>query len=279
MVLQQQTEIHIKIHGFFPEEILYFRLSEEQLQIITAGIIFRSLPHLRIILLLLQVVINFLEFGQTMLIIIPILMVIKFLESEGRPDTTFNLIFSCNKNDVVHSYDDQNAKRGFNYFYYIVTKDDGSTNSIQPGVPLISSKYYTVTNHEAFNASSRRTRPARFFERIYKLSEIRIVPNPYNIKAKSLQFGNDTPDRLAFYGLPPFCQIKIYTENGDLIESIDHSNGSGDELWHSLTSSRQIVVSGLYIAYFEVTEDTYDSSGKLIYKQGENTIKKFIIIR
>jgi hypothetical protein len=105
------------------------------------------------------------------------------------------------------------------------------------------------------------------------LANIRVVPNPYNIKARQIQFGQDAPDRLAFYGLPPYCQIKIYTETGDLIETIDHTNGSGDELWYSLTSSRQVVASGLYIAYFEVTQDTPD------FKKGENTFRKFIIIR
>jgi hypothetical protein len=96
---------------------------------------------------------------------------------------------------------------------------------------------------------------------------------------KDLQFGQDIPDRLAFYGLPPFCRIKIYTETGDLIETIDHTNGSGDEYWHSLTSSNQLVVSGLYIAYFEVTKDTYDEQGRLMFKKGDNIFRKFIIIR
>jgi hypothetical protein len=67
--------------------------------------------------------------------------------------------------------------------------------------------------------------------------------------------------------------IKIYTETGDLIKTINHVNGSGDERWDSKTSSGQIVVSGLYIAYFEVTED---GSG---FKKGDNIFRKFIIIR
>ena len=114
--------------------------------------------------------------------------------------------------------------------------------------------------------------------RNYKLSEIRIVPNPFNIKARNIQFGTTDPttrDRIAFYNLPPECKIRIYTETGDLIETIDHTNGSGDEYWHSVTSSKQIVVSGLYIAYFEVTRDSDDGQ----YKKGESIYKKFIIIR
>lgn len=190
--------------------------------------------------------------------------------AEGRFDTTYQKIFECNRSNVVNSFDDVTARRGFNYFYYIVSKDDGSTNVIEPGVPLRSSKFYTMTNTEAF-----LTRPPG-----NSLSEIRVVPNPYNIRARELQFGVDTPDRLAFYGLPPQCIIRIFTETGTLIETIEHTDGSGDELWHSLTSSRQLVVSGLYIAHFEVTEDYYnEETGELLYKRGDSAYRKFIIIR
>jgi hypothetical protein len=127
-----------------------------------------------------------------------------------------------------------------------------------------------MTNREAF-----LTRPPG-----NSLAGIRIVPNPYNIKAREIQFGLNAPDRLAFYGLPPACTIRIFTETGDLIETIEHTNGSGDELWHSITSSRQLVVSGLYIAHFEVTQDVYDeTTGELLLKAGDSTFKKFIIIR
>ena len=190
--------------------------------------------------------------------------------AQERPDTTYIKIFSCDASNVVNSYDDTSPRRGFNYYYYIVTNDDGTTNSIEPGVPLVSNKFYTMTNREAI-----LTRPAG-----NSLSEIRIVPNPYNIRATTLQFGASTPDRLAFFGLPPVCTIKIYTENGDLIETIEHTNGSGDQLWHSLTSSRQLIVSGLYIAYFEVPYDIRSTeTNQLLFRAGENTFRKFIIIR
>ena len=375
--------------------------------------------------------------------------------AEGLNDTVFTKIFECDRNNVVNSYDDKNAIRGFNYYYYVQSKDDGSTNDIQPGVPLVSSKYYTMTSNPAFltrpagaaltfttkksysqkqalvvtnpttqmpdtsyyfllpisvadpsgtvvrslkvNVNGVRQLPStynvsydtltfikvpdidsieveiispisplidlvfagddntdsfvltesledingnklydvevkvyevrsvgdtvevlptpqyeilkfsyapdslKFTEapsdsnyitvsfkavqrtRDYNLSQIRIVPNPYNLKARNIQFGETdltTLDRLAFYNLPPVCKIKIYTETGDLIETIDHTNGSGDDYWHSLTSSGQIVVSGLYIAYFEVTEDYRDdATGELLYRKGDSIFKKFVIIR
>jgi hypothetical protein len=224
--------------------------------------------------------------------------------AEGRTDTTFDKIFSCNASNLVHSYEDKTPRRGFSYYYYIVSKSDGIDNHGSPrqssymigsgsknvaqggqlpngfpsgpylnipvNEPLMSSKFYTMTNRGAF-----LMRPAG-----RSLSDIRVVPNPYNIKARQLQFGQSAPDRLAFYGLPNYCIIKIYTETGDLIETINHTNSSGDELWHSLTSSKQLVASGLYIAYFEVTQDISDiQTGELIYKKGDNIFRKFIIIR
>lgn len=168
-------------------------------------------------------------------------------------------------------FDDLNARRGFNYYYYIQSKDDGSQDTVHPGKPLYSSKFMTLTNKAAF-----LRRPAGS-----SLSQIRVVPNPYNIRARQLQFGEEsTYDRLAFYGLPPYCQIKIFTERGDLIWSKEHNDGSGDELWDSITSSGQIIVSGIYLAYFEVSQNYHDpNTGELLFKKGDHIIRKFIVIR
>lgn len=189
----------------------------------------------------------------------------------GKPDTIYQKIFSCDKSNLVNEFDDKTALRGFDYYYYIVSKDDGSQNNIHPNVPLVSSKFYTMTNEPAF-----LRKPAIKTT----LDSIRVVPNPFNIRASSLQFGVNAPDRIGFYGLPPECIIKIYTERGDLIDTIIHNDGTADELWDSLTSFRQVIVSGVYIAYFEVTKDLYDSNtGELLFRKGDHKIRKFYVIR
>jgi len=63
-----------------------------------------------------------------------------------------------------------------------------------------------------------------------------------------------------------YVRVIPETERGDLIWEKVHDDGSGDELWDSLTSSGQIVVSGIYIAYFETPT-------------GEAVYRKFVIIR
>lgn len=172
----------------------------------------------------------------------------------GKPDTFYTKVFECNASNAVHAWDDTSALRSQSYYYYIVSKDNGSTNTIQPGNPLRSSKFFTMTNKPAY--LQRPPKP--------DLENIRIVPNPFNIRLRS--FGRLYPDRLAFYGLPAVCTIKIFTERGDLIKTIHHTNTTADETWDSVTDSRQIVTSGVYIAVFESPD-------------GKRAIQKFVVIR
>ena len=186
------------------------------------------------------------------------------------PDTTYDLLATLPPGAT--SYDDTSAVRGFDYYYYVTTFDDGSSNTsaLNPSGPLESSLFWTKTN-----------RPANLKRQAgNSLAAIRVVPNPFNLRATELQYGSAARDRILFLDIPAFCRITIYTERGDLIQTIEHTDGSGDEAWDSVTSSRQIVVSGVYIAHFEVTDDFMDpATGELLYRTGETAIRKFVIIR
>ena len=100
------------------------------------------------------------------------------------------------------------------------------------------------------------------------LDLVRVVPNPYDIRSRAYQFGTSPQqaDRIAFYGLPGVCTLKIFTERGDLIWQKEHTSGTGDELWNSTTTYGQVVASGIYILYVETPS-------------GQNVIRKFVIIR
>ena len=176
-----------------------------------------------------------------------------------QPDTFFQKIYECGGNSgnpIVHEFWDTTAVRGFDYYYYITSFDDGTTNDIHPGEPLESSMFYTMTNEPAHLVRA----PGK------SLADIRVVPNPYNIRARDIQYGISGADRIMFLNLPPVCTIKIYTERGDLVDTIEHTDTSGDEAWNSVTSYRQVVVSGVYIAVFETPD-------------GKKAIRKFVIIR
>jgi hypothetical protein len=74
-------------------------------------------------------------------------------------------------------------------------------------------------------------------------------------------------NRLFFYNIPGDCSIRIYTEYGELIKTLEHTNGTGDEPWDCVTSSNQIVVSGIYIA---VVRNNVTGDAKIV---------KFVVIR
>jgi len=102
-------------------------------------------------------------------------------------------------------------------------------------------------------------------------SKIRIVPNPYNINDPLVAAMNWTDRRkIMFLNLPAEVTIKIFTENGDWVRTLNHYSPpsilSGLEEWDMLTRNQQVVSSGVYIAVFETPD-------------GQSSIQKFLIIR
>jgi hypothetical protein len=179
--------------------------------------------------------------------------------AKGKYDSTYQLIHEAGPGE--RGFNDTVLERGVSYFYHIVSVGDDIAADLALNIPddkLRSSRYYTQTYDPA-----NLKRPAG-----EQLSQIRVVPNPYNISAdpNRLLFPGEA-DKLAFYNIPGQCTIKIYTETGELIKTIEHTDGSGDAYWSCTTEYQQIVVSGVYIAV--VTDN----------ETGNRQMVKFLIIR
>jgi len=165
------------------------------------------------------------------------------------------LIFECGAGTdnptVVNEFTDVTAIRGQPYFYAVTAFNNAGAES---------GRLLNLTSQPAFLTKDAGT-----------LEEIRVVPNPYNWGARAIQYVGE-PNKIKFMDVPGVCTIKIYTESGDLVKTIEHVDGSGDASWgvqleeHQTTETGQLVVSGVYIAHIT----TPDGQAKNV---------KFVIVR
>ena len=179
---------------------------------------------------------------------------------EGNPGDEWKAELIATLGAGDRRYEDTGVVRGISYFYYIqsVGQANNDPTGLTPtGRVFKSSRYYTQTYDPAF-----LKRPPGS-----GLAAIRVVPNPYVLESdQNIRFP-DQQDKLAFFEIPGECTIQIFSELGEAIFSIDHTDGTGDEFWNLTTTSNQVVTSGIY---FAVIVDT---------QTNEKIIKKFSIIR
>lgn len=113
------------------------------------------------------------------------------------------------------------------------------------------------------------------------VGQVAVVPNPYrgDIAYQSYNPPWERPKgsrdywmeqdrRIQFINLPAYCEIKIFTIAGDLIQTILHDNpDKGYEDWNLTSRVGQAVSSGIYLY---TVEDKYT---------GEIQVDKFVIIK
>jgi hypothetical protein len=159
----------------------------------------------------------------------------------GRADTSYEMIFSCNCENNVHMFVDTTALNGYDYYYYIVTKDDGSTNDVAPGIPLVSGKFYTMTSIPAnFGSPPSIPNSVEKNNRLYMSFRLdQNYPNPFN------------PSTMIRFELPKSSNItlKVYDLLGREIETIFSgfcSAGENKFTWHPKN-----LANGVYIYRFQ----------------------------
>jgi hypothetical protein len=115
---------------------------------------------------------------------------------------------------------------------------NGKVRYIDKGQPFGVGNYYCVTSYDAAGNESGKVNNTRF--PIYPLrapneqfpKNVFVVPNPF--RQHSGLSGTGERFRMEFVGIPARCKIKIYTLVGDLVQEINHDDGSGSEAWGSI---------------------------------------------
>jgi hypothetical protein len=147
---------------------------------------------------------------------------------------------------------------GVSYYYYVTALNDGSANTDPTCYlqPLESSKFI-----------NRSYYPARAYrEASQSLSNVRVVPNPYNL-FQARTFPGDA-DRITFTNLSRRCTIRIFSVNGDLVKTIKKDDASSYVAWNPmLTDDNLFIAPDVYI-YFIEDLDT-----------GQKALGKFVVVR
>ena len=89
------------------------------------------------------------------------------------------------------------------------------------------------------------------------MDDIKVVPNPYLAASRFETFNPFTrgrgPRQIRFTHLPQECTIRIYTVNGELVDTIEHNSAldDGSAEWDLLTKDNLDVAYGIYIYHVE----------------------------
>jgi hypothetical protein len=180
---------------------------------------------------------------------------------DQRSQARWTLVFES-RDQGQTTYVDTSVQRGVDYYYAVTAVDDGTQNStgLDVGVKLESSMDAT-----------RSQLPATSFKPgLSESNKARVVPNPATVAAGGLGFAG-TPNKILFVNLPVKCTLRIYTETGDLVRTIDHY-GTADHEWDQRTDDNQYVTSGIYI--LAVTEGEGLNGQPL-----DNQFVKFVLVR
>lgn len=191
----------------------------------------------------------------------------RIMRKLSNADTTFyQEIYSSDASDKAteHLYVDTEVIIGATYYYFIQAKAliEASDPNAYP-----ENRGRIIYSGRALQPNVKWINPPHFSQD--DLAQVAIVPNPYNINDPLLQHQGWTDNRgIQFYNLPAVCDISIYTENGDLVQTIEHESSvsSGYEHWNMVSRNQQLISSGLYIAVIQTP------NGALAYH-------KFAVIR
>jgi len=178
-----------------------------------------------------------------------------------------------------YEYVDRDVHNGFIYFYSVTAADHAIRR--RAGVPQ---EIWDVTGAGQAGdpgSSFSNTVPAASAqtaeERARRGPNIYVYPNPATREAvaefQQLSPNADDPTgvRVAFANLPRARNtIKIFTEDGDLVQTLLHdgTGGYGQATWNLVSRNGQEVVSGIYLYAVHSDDDRF-----------EDFIGKFVVIR
>ncbi|MBN1426275.1 hypothetical protein JXA88_17125 [Candidatus Fermentibacteria bacterium] len=173
---------------------------------------------------------------------------------------------SANENEYVYGYVDEGLMNGARLHYVVTAFDDGDNGD---GINTEAWDAYHdgtgVLESDRSPALQQAVVPGAPAVVEGCVDSVYVVPNPYRGSSMLDRWGQDGRGMVEFRGLPPQCDITIYTLAGDLVRKLRHADGLSWEAWDLRNWHLREVAGGIYV--YRV------SSGKNEY------IGRFLVIR
>jgi hypothetical protein len=175
-----------------------------------------------------------------------------------------------------YEYIDRDVHNGFIYFYSVTATDHGLTPVGGEGWQISGAGQYGDPG-SSFNNTVPGAAAQTPEQRARNGANIYVYPNPATRDAvrefQQLRPNADDPTgvRVMFANLPQARNtIKIFTEDGDLVQTIEHdgTSGYGQVSWNLVSRNGQEVVSGIYLYAVQSDNSAF-----------EDYIGKFVVIR
>jgi hypothetical protein len=181
----------------------------------------------------------------------------RVMKKLGNTDTTYyHEVFRSDttNNKNATSYTDPVVRVGAFYYYYVqamvkVPSTDNNAHPSERGKIIYSNRVYFYNNSQVIGQG--------LVNQSGDLANIAIVPNPFNWNDPLLRgygFNNPTNLRIQFFELPSRVTIRIFTEAGALVKTIEHNQDSGSDSWNMTNENGQTIASGIYIVLFQTPD-------------------------
>ena len=191
----------------------------------------------------------------------------RIMKKIGDRDTTYyQEIYRSNSSDkaATHTFTDTKVRVGSTYYYYVqaaanISATDPNAHPSERGKTIFSGRVFFYNNTAVTGEGKVGG----------DMDKIAIVPNPFNYNDPLLRgygYTNPTNLQISFFELPKTVTIKIFTEYGDLVRTIDHNQDSGFDKWNMTNEAGQTVSSGIYIVVFQTPD-------------GGVSIQKLVVVR
>ncbi|MFW9997776.1 MAG: hypothetical protein ACFFD4_37395 [Candidatus Odinarchaeota archaeon] len=165
-------------------------------------------------------------------------------------DGDYNLVYDNGENIFFNHQEYGVQPDDYSGYGFILTVDTALTDpnpEIGDKITIITNKTITANDKYTFSTT------AGSYSQVNKkdLSQITTVPNPFVVSSVYEIGAFGTEKEVQFHFLPPQCTIKIFNIAGDLIRTIEHTNGTSIEKWNLQSYNQQEVAFGVYIYHID----------------------------